>query len=440
MTAVIGILNKRGVAIAADSAVTRTREDNRKYTKNGNKMLRISNCTPISVMITGNADFLKIPWEVIVRRYREQRGDVALSSVEQYVYDFFGYISKSDIFWTKDCEDWVRYILGWLISHILRNERVKEQTSVCNKGKLYRPKTFLKVFVAELKRSEKEFLKRGTTTQFEDYSAEQFHQYARPIIDKFFENKLAEIETTAEENEKHLKDKDIYNLLLNIKDEIEHSLLKHLVTPICRRFSATLVFSGFGRDEEYPSLIAAEVNGGFDHIVNFHIKPENIIKIDDKHPVAICPFAQSDVVEAILKGVQMGFIQKTNRSLYQKISDLWSNDEEEVFDSEFFKLLNEVDYEPHHKRLYAKVNKQIKGNNSAWEKSLENYDLQSMAALANNLIALTGFHRILTFQQEGVGGPVDLAVISKNEGFTWLNRKSWYHHHDVNGQFGRFGV
>ena len=80
MTAVIGILNKRGVAIAADSAVTRTREDNRKYTKNGNKMLRISNCTPVSVMITGNADFLKIPWEVIVRRYREQRYRVSEAS------------------------------------------------------------------------------------------------------------------------------------------------------------------------------------------------------------------------------------------------------------------------------------------------------------------------------------------------------------------------
>jgi hypothetical protein len=46
----------------------------------------------------------------------------------------------------------------------------------------------------------------------------------------------------------------------------------------------------------------------------------------------------------------------------------------------------------------------------------------------------------MTFSPEGVGGPIDLAVITKNEGFTWLNRKSWYHHKDVGGQYGKFGV
>ena len=41
MTAVVGLLNKRGVAIAADSAVTRSRGINRtKCTKNGSKIAR----------------------------------------------------------------------------------------------------------------------------------------------------------------------------------------------------------------------------------------------------------------------------------------------------------------------------------------------------------------------------------------------------------------
>lgn len=75
-----------------------------------------------------------------------------------------------------------------------------------------------------------------------------------------------------------------------------------------------------------------------------------------------------------------------------------------------------------------------------WEKNLEDYDLLAMAALAQSLIDLTGFHRILTFSQEGVGGPVDLAVITKNEGFTWLSRKSWYHHKDIGGHYGILGV
>ena len=62
-----------------------------------------------------------------------------------------------------------------------------------------------------------------------------------------------------------------------------------------------------------------------------------------------------------------------------------------------------------------------------WEKALRNYDLEEMAALADSLIDLTGFQRILTFSQEGVGGTVDLDFISKADGFTWIRRKNWYH-------------
>ena len=73
-------------------------------------------------------------------------------------------------------------------------------------------------------------------------------------------------------------------------------------------------------------------------------------------------------------------------------------------------------------------------------KALRNYSIQDMAHLAENLIAMTSFERHMTFSEEGVGGPIDLAVITKNNGFTWLNRKSWYHHKDVGGRYGKFGV
>lgn len=47
MTAVVGILNKRGIAIAADSAVTMNRKRNEKIANSANKMLRLCSSTPI---------------------------------------------------------------------------------------------------------------------------------------------------------------------------------------------------------------------------------------------------------------------------------------------------------------------------------------------------------------------------------------------------------
>ena len=74
-----------------------------------------------------------------------------------------------------------------------------------------------------------------------------------------------------------------------------------------------------------------------------------------------------------------------------------------------------------------------------WLEVIKKYSLQEMAALAENLIKATELHRKITFQQENVGGLVDLALITRNDGFQWLNRKSWYEP-SKGGQYGKFGI
>ena len=64
MTAIVGILNKKGVAIAADSAST----TKKKIINSGNKMLRISDVIPAAVMVVNNSTLATMPWEVIIRR------------------------------------------------------------------------------------------------------------------------------------------------------------------------------------------------------------------------------------------------------------------------------------------------------------------------------------------------------------------------------------
>ena len=184
---------------------------------------------------------------------------------------------------------------------------------------------------------------------------------------------------------------------------------------------------------------------GFDSRVNYHVRPQDVICISDECPVAICPFAQKDVIRSILRGMHRDYgdiITQSIKSSFDPTSD-------EIFDPfgdddinfmDFSAKLQEVKIDDLSRNIFRQANRFLDNNQRQWEKALENYDLQSMASLAESLIDLTGFHRILTFQQEGVGGPVDVAVISKNDGFTWLNRKSWYHHKDVGGRYGKLGV
>lgn len=61
MTAIVGILNRKGIAIAADSAST----TQNKIINSGNKMLRLSDVIPAAVMVVNNSAIAQMPWEVI---------------------------------------------------------------------------------------------------------------------------------------------------------------------------------------------------------------------------------------------------------------------------------------------------------------------------------------------------------------------------------------
>ena len=74
-----------------------------------------------------------------------------------------------------------------------------------------------------------------------------------------------------------------------------------------------------------------------------------------------------------------------------------------------------------------------------WLKAIKNYSLQEMASLAETLIKATELHRNIMFKEETVGGLIDLAVITREDGFQWLNRKSWYEP-SKGGQYGKFGI
>lgn len=51
---------------------------------------------------------------------------------------------------------------------------------------------------------------------------------------------------------------------------------------------------------------------------------------------------------------------------------------------------------------------------------------EDLAELAENLIYMTSLKRHITPNLESVGGPVDVAVISKGDGFIWMKRKHYF--------------
>ena len=438
MTAVIGLLNKRGAAIAADSAVTRSGGyGSYKFTKNGNKMVRMSDVVPISVMLTGNGAFCRTQWDIIIRHYRQHRGYVKHKTVESCVHDFFKYIADNHLFCDKELSmRHIRENMDELFRHA--DNDVPFNLRECDdNGRLKALRGYLKAFLKVLSRYRKNWNRNGPCPQFKDYTIEQFHAYAGEMINDFLQSKL-------HEDGSFFSGPFSQEIINEMRDDFELTLMTRLTS---RVNDAQLVFTGYGDSQEHPSLVSATVFEGFDDRVNYHIRPEDVICIGDERPAAICPFAQDDVINSILVGVYPSFFQSVchnQESLFPPFEGIFSLSENEdprdLDIMEFHDKLQEIDTQDLTGKFRKTVIKQLKKNREQWETALENYDLQAMAALAHSLIDLTGFHRIIHFEQEGVGGPVDLAVITKNEGFTWLNRKSWYHHKDIGGQYGSLGV
>lgn len=49
-----------------------------------------------------------------------------------------------------------------------------------------------------------------------------------------------------------------------------------------------------------------------------------------------------------------------------------------------------------------------------------------LGAMAEALINLTSLKRRVTTEKETVGGPTDVALISKGDGFVWVKRKHYF--------------
>ena len=86
MTAIVGFMNKRGVAVAADSAVTLG--NTHKVVNSGNKIFTLSKHAPVGIATYGNTAFMDTPWEIIIKLYRKHLGRNKFDTLNQYIISF----------------------------------------------------------------------------------------------------------------------------------------------------------------------------------------------------------------------------------------------------------------------------------------------------------------------------------------------------------------
>ena len=98
MTAEVCVMNRLGIALAADSAVTLSSSGEKKIYTSVDKLFNLSNFEPVGIMVYGNASYLELMWETVVKEYRRQLGAQRFDSLREHADDFLEFLENEEVF------------------------------------------------------------------------------------------------------------------------------------------------------------------------------------------------------------------------------------------------------------------------------------------------------------------------------------------------------
>lgn len=412
MTALVGILNKRAVAIAADSAVTIRNQGNRKVLNTARKIFPLSKKYPVGVMIYSMADFMDTPWDVIIKLFRDKYGDKPCNTIKEYVDMFLKYLSDEDYFIEPEREK--MYLNRELLDFYseVRGNAIEQMNNEIEDESQRTPEILAQYILAELK-EDLEYLEKGPfCPQFESYKQRTLSSYAREEFDELMTRYVLE-----------------EGLPETLRPELEKVFYEFIRSHHFGSDMTGLVFVGYGEKDIYPTIYPIEVNIAFDHRLRYFVNEERVETITATNDALICPYAQSDVMMLFMKGIspdlynkmlteQLELLEKQRQEIIATLQN--ANVSQEVIDE-----IRQTDLEKYQEPYRDKILEYIEEDNvNGLVQAVSSFNIDDLASMAESLISITNLQRHITSAEESVGGPVDVAVITRSEGFTWIKRKT----------------
>lgn len=421
MTAEIGVLNRTAVALAADSAVTIQTNDGNKIYNSANKLFALSKYHPVGIMVYGNAELMGVPWETIIKTYRRELGNRSYGKVREYADDLIRFL-EHDKYLFSEVHQRLHFrdtIISFFNIEILRFVKLSSSQNV----NVIKNQIINAIINQKLKEWE---------------SAELLPYFSPEYVDKVIIKYKSDIEQIKKEL---FKDYQIDDYLYEQFDKLcAYLFCKDKFVEGC--YSGVVV-AGFGEKEFFPSLISFKMGGILLNKIKCIKNDEKSTDISLENPARIIPFAQDEMVYNFMEGIDKNLNKYIHDSLIKEFNILLQNINNYL---ESIIPLTSENKENIANNLYP-LCKKILGdyfNNIALYKErrfiepvmsiINVLPKDELAAIAESLINLTSLKRRMSTSSETVGGPIDVAVISKSDGFIWIKRKHYFNP-DLNHHF-----
>jgi len=424
MTAEIAIMNKQAIALASDSAVTMSQELGEKIKTSANKLFALSKYHPVGVMVFGNADLMAVPWETIIKVYRAKLDKKKFDTLREYADDFITFLDNGNPMFPDNVQK--EYLLYTIYSYFYFIEDQIEkmvESVIFEKGKVIYDE--IKQITSNLIKEHYEIWKKSDTIP--SISISQIKE----IKEKYEENIVKAIDDVFQKL-------PLSKLNLDQLKEIGIGLFSKFPKGIHTDDTSGIVIAGFGEKETFPSLIAYDIEGIANNKLKF--KESLFEQISFDNDASINAFAQKEMVVTFMEGVDPFYMVAEQTYLVELFNKYYDMIIKNIIKG------NDNKKERIKKKLQESSEKMLLDH----QKKLENYRQENhidpvtsvvsmlpkdeLAAMAETLVNLTSFARKVKLGPETVGGPIDVAVISKGDGFIWIKRKHYFKQ-ELNPQF-----
>ena len=407
MSAGICIMNRNAIAMAADSAVTVG--DHAAIHNSANKLFSLSRIAPVSLIIYANATLMTVPVEIIVKQYKKQLGDKTFPNLSNYVDDFLAFIVNNSKLFRFD---------------------INEQT--------YVTQLFCNLMI-------------GTRNDYNRFLNEKKTAVGRALTEREMEDvRDAAFQQTVDFINQHPKRGDYHfcdyirgkyiGIFIDIlqKDNSFSWLTAPQVQTLCeksceifdtdfdRNLFVGIAVAGYGEDEIYPHMVHLHMSGFINGKMRYYVQEH--VEISETTPASIVPLAQTDVMQTFLFGINDRFLGDLSQEIPKQIGESISS----LDDSCFAPGKKEIVLS----QLNCVTGKILQhmtdtaGNNYMLPiiQSVASLPIEELALLAESMINITSLRRKVALDNNigTVGGPVDVAIISKGDGFIWLKRKHYF--------------
>lgn len=399
MSVGVCIINKNGIALAADSAGTFT--GNRMFYNSMNKVFSLSKKYTYGAIACGRTSLHSVSIGQVLKEFctylDENNGIDEFFEIIPMFQRFIGEKKDYYKFDSAESADCISNIID-IVYTFNYGSRIKSAIETDGTGDC------IDEILDELEKII------TNAPRIENYDVREY------IDEKYRVNYEQSIKNLVPEFEKY---SDQYNRFWRLITEYFNlSLSKETQNPI------RLLFAGYGSSDAFPKYVIIDVYT----VVGGRLKYSILERFEESNNNAkIVPLAQGDVVLTFCRGISDDFIdfipKKVEEIINAKISVLSSSFTEEqnnAIKSSFSSCKEEV---------ISAISDSIQNKNvNPIFESVQLIPLPEMAFLAESLVNITSLKRTFSLDgnQQTVGGPTDVAVLSKGDGFVWVKTKQIY--------------